>query len=572
MNKHTNKQIMTIFISDTGMRLMLTDGKQVSDWSEIDFAPGQIEGSVVNDEYADNIVAQIKQVLDFKSVNVKKVLIAISGIRCLTRPLLLPKLPKEILDEAVHREAVRVLPVPPDELYMTYQSIAAPEGKTQVFLTAIPKRILDPLMNTLDKAGLKPVFLDIKPLLLARVSSENTTILIDVQKMDFDIVIMMKGVPQPIRTVPFSLENPTREDKIAMIREELERTITFYNSNNPESIVDDTLSIHVSGVLDDEDEFCRLLSEETHRDVRMLPSPVSVPEGFNFSRYMANISLIQQEAAVNKRTGNSVVSMNSLPLKYRMQPVSSTNILKLLGAAFAVLLVLSLGVLISSTYSSISSKRTALDTSRSLLQQQQLETQIINKQINDLKAEISAMETLQTNLASALTALEARSLGLNLDIQTTAGNSPDAIQLTEVTHDNGQMAIKGVVPLASTVDLYVASLFKTGRFTDIRIENMTMQEDTTHTFTLNCSLSVDSNWVSSIGVILGNLPGTITIQFAATSDTALTLNGNSMTENALMKYLEKLDGSGKFRLIEIVEIIRVEDNSLDFTVVLWLGE
>jgi len=134
------------------------------------------------------------------------------------------------------------------------------------------------------------------------------------------------------------------------------------------------------------------------------------------------------------------------------------------------------------------------------------------------------------------------------------------------------MAIKGVVPLASTVDLYVASLFKTGRFTDIRIENMTMQEDTTHTFTLNCSLSVDSNWVSSIGVILGNLPGTITIQFAATSDTALTLNGNSMTENALMKYLEKLDGSGKFRLIEIVEIIRVEDNSLDFTVVLWLGE
>ena len=42
-------------------------------------------------------------------------------------------IPKEMLDEAVNREAERALPVPLKELYISWQSIPAPEGKTQVF-------------------------------------------------------------------------------------------------------------------------------------------------------------------------------------------------------------------------------------------------------------------------------------------------------------------------------------------------------------------------------------------------------------------------------------------------------
>jgi hypothetical protein len=75
-----------------------------------------------------------------------------------------------------------------------------------------------------------------------------------------------------------------------------------------------------------------------------------------------------------------------------------------------------------------------------------------------------------------------------------------------------------------------------------------------------------------MGVILGNLPSTITLEFASTTEGALTLTGNSPDEEKLMTYLEKLDDSGKFSEIVITDIIRLDDNSLDFNVVLRIGD
>ena len=99
---------------------------------------------------------KIEGLLNIQAISTKRVIVGISGMRCFTRPIMLPKLPGEILDEAVRREAERLLPVPLEELYLSWQLIPAPEGNTQVFLTAIPRRIVDPLVSVFHKVGLKP--------------------------------------------------------------------------------------------------------------------------------------------------------------------------------------------------------------------------------------------------------------------------------------------------------------------------------------------------------------------------------------------------------------------------------
>ena len=74
--------------------------------------------------------------------------------------------------------------------------------------------------------------MDIKPLALARLAREPNAIIVDVQPSEFDIIIMVNGIPQPIRTVPFSREALSLKERLVIVKDELERTVQFYNSNN----------------------------------------------------------------------------------------------------------------------------------------------------------------------------------------------------------------------------------------------------------------------------------------------------------------------------------------------------
>ncbi len=74
----------------------------------------------------------------------------------------------------------------------------------------------------------------IKPLALTKALTVNTAILIDVQPAEFDIVIVSDGIPQPIRTVTLPNEELSWEQKLDMITSDLDRTIKFFDTNNPE--------------------------------------------------------------------------------------------------------------------------------------------------------------------------------------------------------------------------------------------------------------------------------------------------------------------------------------------------
>ena len=41
------KNIVTLYVDDTSLRLMVTDGKQIKEWAELPLEPGLIKGNVV---------------------------------------------------------------------------------------------------------------------------------------------------------------------------------------------------------------------------------------------------------------------------------------------------------------------------------------------------------------------------------------------------------------------------------------------------------------------------------------------------------------------------------------------
>ena len=563
-------QIVTIYVSDTILRTMVSDGKQILEWAEMQLEPGLIENNSIVEEEA--VSEKLKQLLGIQSVKARKVYLAINGIRCLTRPVLLPKLPQEILDEAVRREAARLLPIPLEELYLSWQTIPGPEDKTNVFLTAIPRGIVDPLMKVMAQADLNPVFMDMKPLLLARMTQEETAILVDVQGTDFDIVVMMYGIPQPIRSIPFPGDSMSWEEKLPIIKDELDRTITFYNTNNPETPIENNVPVYLSGQLGDESEFSRMLSEETQRKVILIPSPIETPEGFDSSVYMANISLLQQTMASGKNSGNSLVNLNNLPAIYRPQQISTYNILKMLGVVFALVVLAALMIMIQSTSAGIKNKQDSLASTNALLQTNQLEASRLDSSINGLNKQIESLQTIQQDFTAALGAIELQSIGMNRDIEVTMDSTPSSVRLTGVEHKDGILTISGIAPGEKTVLSYILALESTGRFAGKIKADTEILEDGTMSFTLVGSVMIESEWVSSMEVILGNLPSEIQLSSVSTDIGTLTLDGIAPDKEILLVYLNKLDSSGKFGEITISNITQLESGERDFSIVIKIGE
>ena len=239
------KKIVTLYIDDTNLRLLVTGGKKVKKCADMPLETGIVKSNVVIDE--EKLAESIKHLFKTNKVRTKKVIIGISALHCLSRPATIPQLPSAMIAEAITREAKRVLPMPVEQLYLSWQIISSTSENIQVFLVGIPRRTADSIVSAIRKAGLKPYLMDIKPIALARLLDTTTGIVVDVQHSEFDIVIVADGIPQPIRTVAFPNEAMSKSEKLVLILDEIIRTIQFYKSNNPENSLTPDVPLYISG-------------------------------------------------------------------------------------------------------------------------------------------------------------------------------------------------------------------------------------------------------------------------------------------------------------------------------------
>ena len=196
--------VTTVYIDDSAIKVLTSRGRQPRKWATAPLNPGLVRDGVILNE--DVIAGKIKELWQSQKFDANKVIAGISGINCLYRLLVLPELSKDLLYEAVNREAARVLGVPLEQLHISWQILSTIRGETLVYLAASPKNSVDAVISTLHKAGLTPYLMDLKPLALARTITEPRAIIIDLQPSSFDIVVMTEGIPQVARSLLLTQE------------------------------------------------------------------------------------------------------------------------------------------------------------------------------------------------------------------------------------------------------------------------------------------------------------------------------------------------------------------------------
>ena len=467
------KKITTLYISDTNIRLMVSCGKRISKLAD---APLDMNLADISTEVREaELVARIKQLFKSHKIKAKKVIVGVSGLHCLSRPTMLPQLPRAMLDEAMIREAKRVLPVPPEQLYVSWQIISTTEGKMQAFMVAIPRQIADTTLRVLRQIGIKPYLMDVKPLALARLVPETMAIVVDVQPREFDIVIISDGVPQPIRTVPLADEALSLPDKLLIVKEELKRTVQFYNSNNLEKTITSSVTMYVSGELADEPALYESLANELGYRVLPLSSSFKCPKQLNPAHYLVNIGLALKE--LPREAGPLLANLNALPLCFQPKPLSLTKIVALPATVVAVGLIVMLVMTIQDAAASIGSVQSRLDNTNYVLEQKQSQKKELTAEITALEKKLADMQAASRVFTAALANLGKQGDIINGDLKATVDKLVNGIELRSVSHSGRDLNISGRSPSEAEVTEYARNLDASGRFSEVTVSSIRRMDE-----------------------------------------------------------------------------------------------
>lgn len=561
---------VTLYIDDSSLRLLVCQGLRVKEWANVPLEPGLVKNNVIIK--TEEVSARIRELLIVQKVKTRAVQVGISGLHCLSRPIVLPPLPKELLGEVVPREAKKVLPVPLEMFYLSWYSMPMSDEKYMVFIVAVPRETVDALVKTLRSAGLRPHFLGLKPLLLTKLAQGATGIIVDVQPNEFDVVIVSEGLPQPVRTVSFANENLTWQEKLPIIVSDTERTIAFFNANNAEKILAPEVPIFASGELLNQKELWESLSTKTGHPVVPLASPLERSENFTASPYMANIALALPKAAAEKSTGFAAVDFNSLPLLYQPKRISPVRILALPAAAVLAALILAVALVVYTNSQRLASVQDELVKTEQLLKQrvqQRSELDAANgrleKQINDIKIE-------SNQLTAAIGSLEVKTRGLNADLKITMDKMPATTIVKSIILSGDTLTITGLAPDEKELLAYVDNLSASGVFADVTVTSIQRTDNGMVDFSLLGNHEGQKIAVSSLETVINNLPPDVILRQVSYGKGSMSIAASTAILDSVLNYVNLLEKSGKFSDIIVSDVTQADTGITEFNLILKTGE
>ncbi len=477
------RKVTTLFIRDTNINLLVMKGRQVEKWASLPLEPGLVSQGVVLDEA--QVADRVKELFKLERVTTRNVIVGLSGLNSLYRVITLPELPEAILAEAVKREAGRVIPVPPDEVYLSYQTIPAPRGETRVFLAAFPRNMVDAMLRTLRQAGLEPYIMDLAPLALCRIPNEPRAIIVNARLDHLVIMVIADRLPQVIRRLSLPSEAESLSEKLPAITEEFSRTVAFYNSSHLEKPLDSTVPVFVCGELAEAPETWQSLVGRLNSPVSLLPSPVESTEVFNPNEFMVNIGLALKELSLEKEEANfSIVNFNALPQVYLLERPHLARILAPIGIVVGIGLLAYMGLLVqsNSALTAVLGSQLALTESRIAQQREGIATlseqiKSVESQIKPVGAQIELVEATTGVFNATLTTLEQERKRVDGDLSQIVSLLPTKVDLTNVNHGGSSVTVSGIAPDEDDIFKYARDLRSSGRFSTVIISSIEFIEE-----------------------------------------------------------------------------------------------
>lgn len=200
---YQDKPLFGLDIGFSSLKVMQLDWLQdrpvVSGYGAVKFDPNVVKNGIMTDfePLADSINELFANNSITGEISTRRVAITVPVSRTFNRPVKLPKLTNKELEEAVKLEAERYIPFPLDDLYLDYLISSQNDKDTNLFLVAVPKKIVDSYITLCKILGLDIVAIETTISAATRLfveadRSDVPTILIDFGSRSVDITIFDK--------------------------------------------------------------------------------------------------------------------------------------------------------------------------------------------------------------------------------------------------------------------------------------------------------------------------------------------------------------------------------------------
>ena len=476
----------SLYIDDDSIKLLRVKKDRIEEWSTMPVQQGLIEhGVILNPEIiADGINTLLQQL---KTVNKNKIRVCLTGLNCLTKVITIPTVPQSTMDEAVRREAERELPMPLNEVYLSWQVIQHSDQKSQIYLIAQSRIVVDALMETLRLAEIKPYILGLVPFSLARIANEKTCMIIDVKPSEADLTIVEAGIPTLLRSLPFARNKSTTE-KLPILLEEIKRNLKFYGSKSKGKEIISGLPVFVTGEFDGNVNLIEAVSRELKYEASPLSTPMIYPAGFNALNYMANIGMLTDGAIKDGEIDSATfIDVNLLPQVYRTQLPFK------LSAGFTTIIILALliGFIvfhITNIMADMRVKQVEVATVNNVLEEITLAREQQLTMISELNSNILDSQKLRDSLTKTITMLADERTDIESIMFLIEQGFITRGQLETFNYAGGSLKLSGILPLEEDVLSYISELGAIYPPSQITILDMTRGDDNLIHFNLNVNI------------------------------------------------------------------------------------
>lgn len=200
MNKlfFKEKPLVGLDIGTTDMKIMSIDIKRqfVTGYGVMDLDPSQIKKAL--DGEGSYLVTSLQTLLERKLVGnlvSDQIVVGIPTARTFSRTFTVPANTEQTLKEAVALEVGQYIPVPISLLYVDYEIIERNNDLLTVVMSAVPRKLIDTVVDACAAVGLTPVVIEPTINAVARVLKTTEegylpTVIVDIGATNTDIAVL----------------------------------------------------------------------------------------------------------------------------------------------------------------------------------------------------------------------------------------------------------------------------------------------------------------------------------------------------------------------------------------------
>lgn len=449
------KRIVTLEIDTTAIRLIETGGGRVVKWASLSLDSTLFEDGVISDPQALSVA--LRQLMDSSGIKAKNIIASVSGLYSVSRIVAVPTPPGETTTpESVLEAAEEIMPLSLDGLYLSWQTISGSESVQQVLVVGVPRDVIDAEMRALKAAGINPHSLDLKALALVRAVNKEQALILNIEPSSFDIVIVVNGIPEVIRTLAWQPDSLTEEEMVEHLAMNLELTVGFYNSHHPDTPLDPATPFLITGQMSADPNLVEKLPARMGYPVESLAPPLECPKHMPVSQYAVNIGLALKGRTPSKSPGQDGYSppdINLLPETYKPWRPSARQVY-LAGAIMAAILLL---FPLYQLTSGAMGKTADLQT----------ENTNLNNRMQLIQLEIKSREPLKQAISEYSTIVDMGG-GLTEDLGVINSEAERlGVQVESVSHQGNSITLTCEAGDYITFRNYITALEESGRFSTV---------------------------------------------------------------------------------------------------------